>query len=121
MKEDGFVLIITLVLLLGVLLLGIYLSDHLLMQSKIQQNLYFETKTYYLSDAGLKYATNRLQQDPTWRSEELMIDFEKDGQIRIQVFEDTNRIIVHSIGIFQKYQREVIGHYAKENPIIRIK
>lgn len=120
LKEDGFVLILTLVLMLGILLLGINLSDHLLIQSKIQQNLYCEMKTYYLSEAGLNYAINRLQSNPTWRSDDLMIDFGTDGQIRIQVSEDTNKIIVHSKGIYHKYQREVIRSFIMGNPIIRV-
>lgn len=121
LKEDGFILIITLVLLLGILILGISLADHLLIQNRIQQNLYLELKTDYLGQAGMQYATNRLKWEPTWRPQDYWIDSNSDGKIQIQIFEDDSAIIVHSTGVYQNFRKEVIGFFSKEIPIIRFK
>ncbi|AZR73568.1 hypothetical protein BBF96_09305 [Anoxybacter fermentans] len=121
MGDKGFVLILTLVVLSGLLLLGLFTMDHFLIESKINYNLYLELKTHYLAQAGIEYAFYRLKEEPTWRTENWMDDLGEAGQIRLKILEDSDFIIVWSGGIYKQYEVWKDAYFTKSPPITRIK
>ncbi len=121
MTENGFVLILVLCILMGFMMIGFFMLDHFLIQSKINQNLYLELKTYYLAQAGIEYAIYRLEKLPTWRTKNWQADLKDAGQIRLYITSESDKICVDSIGIYQEYECKLTAYFTKTIPVQRIK
>ena len=107
--------------LTGLLLLGFSLLDHLLLQSKINHNLYLELKTYYLAQAGIEYATYRLKEDPSWRTRDWQKDLGALGCIFLRISDDKSLIDVRATGEYRSYQSIVYAQFTRSLPIKRLR
>lgn len=121
MKEKGFILVITLFIMTGLLMIGSFLLDHLLIQCKINYNLYLEIKTYYLAHAGIEYATYRLCVEPDWRINNWVHDLTETERFNLTISEDDTLIKVKSTGVYREFQLTLEAYFSKDPPICRIK
>lgn len=120
MCNKGYVLIITLIILLSFLLLGMFMLDHYLIQHKINQNIYAEVKTYYLALAGVEHAEYRLRKNHGWRTTGLILPQGADGEIKLVVYEENGAIRVDSSGVFQSFSCLKTAYFTKTAPLTRI-
>lgn len=118
--EHGSILIVVLVMITTLLLLGLFLQDHLLIQSRIVQNLYMEMKTYYLSQAGIAYVRNSLKPGFGWTVDNYVIQVNDSEQIRLTVYLDEKGFAVESQGVAKQFQFTSTAHYAPIPPYRRI-
>ena len=121
MGDRGYVMILTLLVMAGLLLLGLFLLDHFLYQMQINYNLYLELKTYFLAQAGLEYAAYRLENEPLWRTDGWIKNLGSAGQFKIIISEDTDYLIVQSCGIYRNFVRWRTGYFSRVEPIYRVK
>ncbi len=121
MGDRGYVLIVTLIIMSCLLVMGIFLLDHFLMQTRINNNLYLEMKTYYLVQAGIEYIMYRLNEDPTWRTKGYTLDLNGDGEIHLEVAESGYNLLVYSTGKYQEYHHKVEAYLTQTPPVRRIK
>lgn len=119
-SECGSILILVLVMISGLLVLGLFLQDHLLMQSRIVQNLYMEMKTYYLSQAGIEYTRYRIKRDFGWTSLNQVIPISDSEQILLKANRNTEGVAVESCGVVQQFRTTSVAHFTRVSPIIRI-
>lgn len=121
MNNSGFILLLAMLALTGLLLLGFSLLDHFMLQSKINHNLYLELKTYYLAQAGIEYATYRLKEDPSWRTIGWQRDLGTSGRIFLQVIDDKTIISVQATGEYRSSRSMVHALFTRSLPIQRLK
>mgnify|MGYP006310567127 CR=1 FL=1 len=121
MSEKGFILIYTMLLLAGLILMGTFLMDHFLIESKINYNLYMEMKTYYIAQAGIEYATLKLESNPFWRTSGQDIYLADKGRILLKVIDDYDQIIVKSYGIYDEFQTLEQAYFGTGVPVQRVK
>ncbi|MCG8639306.1 MAG: hypothetical protein MI862_06205, partial [Desulfobacterales bacterium] len=105
----------------GLFIIGSFLLDHTLIQSIINHNLYLEIKTYYLAQAGIEYATYRLQVEPDWRINSWEHNITETDKFDLTITEDETFIVVRSTGIHWEFQLTLEAHFSKNPPISRIK
>lgn len=120
MFDEGYILILVLLVLTVLLSTGIFLLDHFLLQQKIVHNLYMEFKTYFLAQGGIEYAAARLALYPVWRTEEMTLNLNTDGFIHLNVLIESDRIHVQSNGVIQHFERKQDAYFTKVFPIHRI-
>lgn len=121
MNSSGYVLILALLSLSCILLLGFSVLDHFLLQSKVNQNLYLELKTYYLAQAGIEYATYRLKEDPSWRTASWQADLGDSGQIYLRVIDKDSLISVEARGAYDDSQWTQQAQFSSSFPCQRLK
>lgn len=116
-NDTGYIVILTLLVLAGLLMLGLFLLDHFLFQVQINANLYAEMKIYYLAQAGIEYARYRLEDNPAWRTRSFMQDLGNAGKIKVIISEGNPDITIQSFGIYRNFQMCKIGSYTYEGTI----
>lgn len=121
MFDEGYIVILVLLVLTVLLSTGIFLLDHFLLQQKIVHNLYMEFKTYYLAQGGVEYAAARLSQNPVWRTTGMTLNLNADGVIHLTVLTEDSMVHVQSNGMVQPFEKKEDAYFTKFPPIHRTK
>ncbi len=111
--EVGVTLVSVMLILLLMMVLGAGLLTSALMENKIVHNLEDSKQAFYLAQAGIEYASYKLQQDLTWRIDSYT-KILGNGQFILTVSNTgENELQIHSVGIADQNQKtlEVGVHY----------